>query len=111
VWLDRLTSFEAERAVWLDRLTSFEAERAVWLDRLTSFEAERAQWQARLSAFEAERAEWARRRMALEQNVACLQGQLEATQRQLRPYRLLDCLGVVTIGYGWARRFKHRLVS
>ena len=92
-------------------LTAFEAERAVWQARLISFEAERAQWQARLSAIEAERAEWTRRRMALEQNVACLQGQLEATQRQLRPYRLVDCLGLVTVSYGWARKLKHRLVS
>ena len=49
--------------------------------------------------------------MALEQHGACLQGQLEATQRNLRPYRLLDCLGVITVGYGWARKLKHRLVS
>ena len=52
-----------------------------------------------------------RQHRRVEQHSACLQGQLEATQRQLRPYRLLDCLGVVTVGYGWARKLKHRLVS
>ena len=30
---------------------------------------------------------------------------------QLRPYRLLDRLGVVTTAHGWARRIKHKLVS
>ncbi len=43
--------------------------------------------------------------------VTTLQGQLEATQRQLRPYRLVDRLGLVTVGYGWARKLKHRLLS
>ena len=87
---------------------------------------ERADWQARLTAFEAssepsshagarleqqldfERAEFARRCSMLEQQNDCLQGQLEATQRQLRPYRLLDCLGVVNAGYSWARKLKAR---
>ena len=34
------------------------------------------------------------------------QGQLVATQRQLRPYRLLDRLGLIHSGYLWARRLK-----
>jgi FkbM family methyltransferase len=107
----RLTAFEAERADWQTRLTAFEAERADWQARLTAFEAERADWQARLTAFEAERAESARRRTATEQHCDLLQAQLEATQRRLRPYLLLDCLDVVTVGYSWVRRLKHRRVS
>jgi len=91
-----------ERAADLKRRLAHEQDRMA---------VERAGWQARLTAFEAEQAEWARRRSALEQHIACLQGQLEATQRQLRPYRLLDGLGVITVGYGLARKLKHRLVS
>jgi FkbM family methyltransferase len=107
----RLIDFEAERALWHGRLIDFEAERALWHARLTDFEAERALWHARLTDFEAERAESARRRAAIEQHRDRLQAQLEATQRQLRPYRLLDYLGLVTAGYGWVRKLKHRLVS
>ena len=110
-WEQERRATDRERADWQARLTAFEAEQVDWQARLTAFEAERADWQARLTAFEAERADSARRRKALEEHSACLQGQLEATQRQLRPYRLLDCLGVVTVGYGWARKLKHRLVS
>ncbi|MBV8488681.1 MAG: hypothetical protein JO161_10420, partial [Planctomycetaceae bacterium] len=58
-----------------------------------------------------ERAEWASQRAAFEQQIASLQVQIEATQRQLRPYRLLDVVGVVPIGYSWARKLKARLVS
>ncbi len=90
---------------------AWERDQAAWEQERRATDRERADWQARLTAFEAERAEWARRRTALEQHSACLQGQLEATQRHLRPYRLLDCLGVITVGYGWARKLKHRLVS
>ncbi len=75
-------------------------------------------WEAACRAMDRERAEWASRLSALEQQIGCLerqleatQRQLEATQRQLRPYRLLDGLGLVTIGYDWARKLKHRLVS
>jgi len=86
-------------------------QQAAWEQERRATDRERADWQAHLTAFEAERVEWARRRKALEEHSACLQGQLEATQRQLRPYRLLDCLGMVNAGYGWARKLKHRLVS
>ena len=34
-----------------------------------------------------------------------------ATQRTLRPYRLIDQLGVVTLGYRWARRLKPNRAS
>ena len=91
-----------------ERAADFQRRLACEQDRMA---LERAEWQARLTAFETERAESARRREALEQHSACLQGQLEATQRQLRPYRLLDCLGMVSVGYSWARKLKHRLVS
>jgi len=90
---------------------AWERDQAAWKQERRATDRERADWQARLTAFEAEQAEWARRRSALEQHIACLQGQLEATQRQLRPYRLLDGLGVITVGYGLARKLKHRLVS
>lgn len=37
--------------------------------------------------------------------------QLAATQAQLRPYRVIDRMGVVGKGYGFARKIKRRLVS
>ncbi len=80
-------------------------------ERAADLQRHLADSQARLTAFEVERAGWARRCKALEEHSACLQGQVEATQQQLRPYRLLDCLGMVNVGYGWARKLKHRLVS
>jgi FkbM family methyltransferase len=110
-WHARVAEFEAERADWHARVAEFRAERADWHARVAEFAAERADWQARVADLEAQRAESMRRRMAIEQHCDRLQAQLEATQRQLRPYRLLDSLGVVTVGYGWARKCKHRLVS
>src|SRR5271157_1336214 len=89
---------------------AWEQEQAAWEQERRATDRERADWQARLTAFAADRVEWARQRSALEQQSACLQGQLEATQRQLRHYRLLDGLGMVSVGYGWARKLKHRLV-
>jgi len=103
--------WKQDRAEWKQDRAEWKQDRADWaLDRRTT-DLERADWQARLTAFETERAEWARRRSALEHHSDCLQIQLEVTQRQLRPYQLLDSLGVVTVGYGWARKFKHRVVS
>ena len=80
-------------------------------ERAADLQRQLACVQERMAFFEAERADWARLRKALEDHSASLQDQLKATQRQLRPYRLLDCLGMVTVGYGWARKLKHRLVS
>lgn len=58
----------------------------------------------RLAAAERGRDHWRRRYEALHQ-------ELIATQRTLRPYRLIDPLGVVALGYRWARRFKSRRTS
>ena len=100
-----------EVVVQHERVVDLQRQQAAWEQERRATDRERADWQAHLTAFEAERVEWARRRSALEQHSACLQAQLEAAQRQLRPYRLLDGLGVVTVGYGWARKLKYRLVS
>jgi FkbM family methyltransferase len=48
-----------------------------------------------------------RRRLQCE----ALRRELIATQRTLRPYRLIDQLGVVSIGYRWARRLKPNRAS
>ncbi len=104
-------AWERDQAAWEQERRATDRERADWQARLTAIEAERADWQARLTVFEAERADWARRQKAIEEHRDSLLGQLEATQRQLRPYRLLDRLGMVNVGYGWARKFKHRVVS
>jgi FkbM family methyltransferase len=129
-YLDRL----ATPANALDRFVPYEVaaqyERAAELQERLSAEqnqlaAERQQHEDCLRAVESERAEWARQRTALEQHGSLLRGQieatqsqleatqrqLEATQRYLRPYQLLDRLGVVSTGYGWARKLKHKVVS
>jgi len=103
-------AWEQEQATWEQEQAAWEQEQAAWEQERRATARERADWQARLTAFEAERADWARRRKAFEEHSACLQGRLEATQRQLRPYRLLDCLGMVSVGYGWARKLKQWLV-
>lgn len=77
-------------------------ERADWKARLDEFEQQRAAWEQERAMHTRERGDWQRNREAL-------QAQLVETQRLLRPYRLLDRLGVVHSGYGLARRLKRRV--
>jgi FkbM family methyltransferase len=81
-----------------------EQERHAW-------ERQRADWQFRLAAVEAEQVELLLAHAELEQQHASLRSLLGATQRQLRPYWLLDRLGIITLGYGWARKFKRKPVA
>jgi FkbM family methyltransferase len=97
-------AWERDRSAWDQERCAWDQERCAW-DR------ERAELLARLTACQSEKAEWERQCSELERGNDYLRGQLEATQRHLRPYHLLDRLGVVTAGYGWARKIKHRLVS
>lgn len=79
-------------------------ERAGWKARLDDFEAQRAAWERERASFARSREDWQRER-------AALAAQLAETQRLLRPYRLLDRLGLVLSGYGLARRLKRRVAS
>jgi FkbM family methyltransferase len=111
---------QGERVAQLEQQLAHQRERLA-IERRQHQELRRA-WEAERLAVDRERAGWAIRRTAIEQqmgreraaaeqHIAWLQGQLELTRRQLRPYRLLDGLGVVNLGYGWARKLKHRVVS
>jgi FkbM family methyltransferase len=111
--------YQELRHAWEAERLAMDRERADWARQRAETEQqlgrERADWARQRAEIQQqlgrERADWARQRAEIEQHVAWLQGQLELTQRQLRPYRLLDGLGVVNMGYGWARKLKHRLVS
>jgi FkbM family methyltransferase len=95
-----------DQAHWSDRLAHSEHRRDETERRYADALREqddrarrRADLEDRLAAAERERDQWRRRYEALRQ-------ELIATQRALRPYRLIDQLGVVTLGYRWARRLK-----
>jgi FkbM family methyltransferase len=104
-------AWERDRSAWDQERCAWDQERCAWDQERCAWDRERAEMLARLTAYESERAGWERRCSELERGSECLRGHLEATQRQLRPYRLIDGLGVVTAGYSWARKIKHRLVS
>jgi FkbM family methyltransferase len=110
-WSDERRATERERAEWQARLAARQERSAEWQARAAEWQTRAAEAQARSIAFEVERLEWARLRTAIEEHNDRLRAQLEGTQRQLRPYRLLDRFGMVTASYGWARKLKHRLVS
>lgn len=68
-----------------------------------AWEWERADLDSRREEAERERDRW-------RQECEVLHAQLSSTQRVLRPYRLLDRLGVVAAGYRAAQKVKRRLV-
>jgi FkbM family methyltransferase len=93
-----------QRAVELEHQVAIEIERQAELKR--SWEVERHTVVDVQSATATEHAELWKRLAELEQQNAEHRHVIEVTQRALRPYRLLDRLGIVTKGYGWARKFK-----
>ncbi len=95
--LYRVWASQQEIAEWERKSAAWEQERAAW-------EQERAEWEHSRRAFDRERAAWRSEREEHHR-------QLEATRSLLRPYRMLDRLGLVTTSYGWARRMKRKLVS
>jgi|SRR5579864_1228169 len=96
--------FEKQRADWAEVFARFGQEHANWAEKLAKFEQARAEWERERRQFSQERAAW-------EQERAHYQQQLASTQVELRPYRLIDRLGVVTKGYSLARRIKRKLAS
>jgi hypothetical protein len=73
--------------------------------------AEREDWRNRLEAFERARADWERERDAYERERAERDHLLVSAQSQLRPYRLIDRIGLVTASYSLAKRIRRKRAS
>jgi FkbM family methyltransferase len=103
------------RAAWELGLNQLQRAQAAWDLTRAAYDQERAQWSEALAAFERGRCHWERERESLlhewERERTHYQQVLTATQTELRPYRLIDRLGVVKAGYRWARRLKRKLAS
>lgn len=88
-----------------------EAARQVLEQERGEFDRQRIAWKATLDHYEKTLEQWRRERDHLAASHHHLERQLVETQEQLRPYRLIDRLGVVRSSYRWARGLKRRLVS
>jgi hypothetical protein len=89
---------------WRDQCTQIGQRHSdAMLERL-ELAQQRDELESLLAQIELQRNRWQR-------ECAALRRELIATQRALRPYRLIDQLGVVRIGYRWARRFKRNRAS
>lgn len=95
-------------------LAAMDGERRAARERLAEARAEFDAARAALAAAEAEgRREAAALNRELEEHrraVAILRRLLAETQGQLRPYRMLDRLGLLNAAHGWARRAKRAVV-
>ena len=105
-WEAQLVKIGQERA---EERGEWEAMRGEWDAQREHWARERAEFEGRWAAWEWERAGLAEELAAARAEAEGLRGQLSTTQRALRPYHLLDRLGVVAAGYGMARKFKGRL--
>jgi FkbM family methyltransferase len=103
------------RAGWELGLSQSQQAQVKWERACAGLEEDRRRWSDTLSALEQARADWKRERENIlrewERERAYYQQLLTATQTELRPYRLIDRLGVVSAGYGWARRLKRKFAS
>ena len=109
-------AYEHHRAESDRAAVASEADRAALHALRIEFEHTREEFHRCWAAREWERADLQARQEAarhqedaLREENESLRRQLLATQRGLRPYRLLDRLGLVPRGYGMARRVKGRL--
>ena len=96
--------WQSDAAHWRDLCAELDRRHANDLGEQHEAARLRAELEARLTLAEQKCATWQR-------DSASLRRDLAATQRTLRPYRLIDQLGVVTIGYRWARRLKPNRAS
>jgi FkbM family methyltransferase len=94
---EQVQALETESARWRADSTHWR-ERSAHLTQAERSAVRQQHWA------EAERDAWRQAWTALHQ-------ELSSTQRALRPYRMIDQLGVVQIGYRWARRLKSRRAS
>ncbi|HEV3121292.1 MAG TPA: FkbM family methyltransferase [Isosphaeraceae bacterium] len=111
MWEHERAEFNKLRSQWHAMYLEGESARANWeLERAEfarchqEFEAQRAEW-------ECQRAHWESERANYERQHASDQSLLGATQRELRPYRLIDRFGVVGSSYALARRIKRKIAS
>ncbi|HWE35895.1 MAG TPA: FkbM family methyltransferase [Isosphaeraceae bacterium] len=116
---------EEAKAAWARQCDEFERHRANFERALEDHRRERSYFEAQQAAHHQARSELAARVAGLEAALDearrhCIEVDLERahnarvlaeTQTELRPYRLLDRLGVVRAGYAAARRVRRRLVS
>lgn len=110
-WAWAQTQARHAQAVWKQEIAEFEKQRAFWTEMNESFERARAAWEQdkqdlirRLHDLEAARA-------TLENERQHVQHMLAETQDLLRPYQVVDRLGVVRAGFGLARKIKRKLAS
>ena len=96
--------WQSDAAHWRELCAELDRRHADDLSELRDGDRLRAELEARLTLAEQRGTFW-------ERDSAALRRDLAATQRTLRPYRLIDQLGVVTIGYRWARRLKPNRAS
>jgi len=96
--------WQSDADQWRDLCGELDHRHADDLDALRAAARLREELEARLAQAEQRCGFW-------ERDSAALRGDLAATQRMLRPYRLIDQLGVVTIGYRLARRLKPNRAS
>jgi FkbM family methyltransferase len=117
-WDWGMAQAEQAKAAWARQCDEFERHRANFERSLEDFGRERSYFEAQQSANAQARAELvaqleeARRRLVeVDLERAHNARVLAETQTELRPYRLLDRLGVVRAGYAAARRVRRRLAS
>jgi FkbM family methyltransferase len=117
-WKDAQVFFEQAEKSWEWERKRYEYERGAWEQARAMYERERSEYtQARAqhererATFEAERTQRALERAAWEHERAELARLLAEARTELRAYRAIDRLGVVTKGFSLARRVKRRLVS
>jgi FkbM family methyltransferase len=117
-WDWGMAQAEEAKAAWARQCEEFERYRANCERALQDFGRERSYFEAQQAANAQARAELvaqleeARRRLVeVDLERAHNARVLAETQAELRPYRLLDRIGVVRAGYAAARRVRRRLVS
>jgi len=96
--------WQSDAAHWRNLCAELDQRHADDLTELRAGARLREELEARLTLAEQRCTFW-------ERDSASLRRDLAATQRTLRPYRLIDQLGVVTIGYRLARRLKPNRAS
>ena len=96
--------WQSDATHWRDVCAELDRRHADDVGKVSEGARLREELEARLTHAEQKCTFW-------ERDSASLRGNLAATQRILRPYSLIDQLGVVTIGYRWARRLKPNRAS
>ncbi len=110
-WQRETEQFENYRLTFEQQLKNFGGERAELHRMHDDLTREVDRLNQVVSLIESERSTWQMARANLVHEVEATQRQVEETQRHLRPYAMIDRFGVVSSGYGLARRIKNKLAS